>query len=108
MYVQCRRDPPPWWISAIGTMKVSRLVQQLGGSAGQNMKRQQNTTALKGPVPHKYKGMGEQGGGGPHAAAPLVKEMSEGGGNRFPKTPREMPSASKVLQIFGVCGGENS
>ncbi len=31
MYVKSRRDPPPWWISAIGTVEIPSLGHQLGG-----------------------------------------------------------------------------
>ncbi len=50
--------------------------------------------------------MGKQGEGGPHAAASLVKEMSEGGGRMYPKTSEGclLKMASKILHIFGVGG----
>jgi hypothetical protein len=90
MYVQCRRDPPlggsvpsalgksPDWFTSWGG---GALPAQIGNVYGiqQHHKDQDHIN---------IKDMGKQGGGGPHAAASLVKEMSEGGGKMFPKTPK--------------------
>ncbi len=74
-----QKRPSPCGPVPSARWKSQDWLNSWGGSACPNMKRLQNHRYMD-QNHKKEKGMGKQGGGGPHAASALVKEMHEGGG----------------------------